>query len=71
MTRLAEVKIEVVLQRGCRFVDRRIAWVVQADGPFTMRTHERGNRSATYSARFDLDGLFETPVQANLARCGH
>ncbi len=49
---------------------RQLAWAAQAGGSLTVESHERNNPNRRYSATFDLDGLFETPVQPNLARCG-
>ncbi|MCY4618253.1 MAG: hypothetical protein OXD50_06835 [Chloroflexi bacterium] len=47
-----------------------LAWAAQAGGTFTVEAHERGNPDRRYTARFDLEHLFETPVQPNLAACG-
>lgn len=49
---------------------RQLAWTAQSGGTFTVEVHERGNANRRYTAMFDLDGLFDTPVQPNLARCG-
>ncbi len=48
----------------------QLAWAARADGVFTVEAHERDNPDRRYTSTFDLDGLFETPVQPNLARCG-
>ena len=48
----------------------QMAWAAQAGGWFTVEAHERNNPSRRYTVTFDLDGLFDTPVQPNLARCG-
>ena len=48
----------------------QLAWASAAGHDLTLETHAQGNRTQTYNAVFDLDGLFETPVQPNLARCG-
>ena len=47
-----------------------LAWAAQADGRFTVQARARDDHNQLYTASFDLDGLFETPVQPNLARCG-
>ena len=47
-----------------------LAWAAPTDGTFTIQSHARGDENTRYTATFDLDGLFETPVQPNLARCG-
>ena len=49
---------------------RQLAWTAQADGSLTVESHERNNPNRRYTATFNLDGLFETTVQPNLARCG-
>ena len=46
---------------------RELAWAAAAGDSFTMQI--RSGRD-TYTATFNLDGLFDTPVQPNLARCG-
>lgn len=46
-----------------------LAWAAQAGGSFAVEAHERGNSDRRYTARFDLAGLFQTPVQPNLVRC--
>ena len=51
-----------------RSLVQALGWAAGAGANFSVSFVSDG---ATYSARFDLDGLFETPVQANLARCGH
>ena len=48
----------------------QLAWAAQAGGTFTVQAHERENPGQIYTATFDLDGLFNTAVQPNLARCG-
>ena len=48
----------------------QLAWAAQTGGRFTVEAHERRNPNRSYTATFDLDGLFDTPVQPNLARCG-
>ena len=48
----------------------QMAWAAQTGGSFTVQSHAQDNPSEVYTATFDLDGLFETPVQPNLARCG-
>ena len=48
----------------------QMAWAAQAGGWLTVEAHERNNPNRRYTATFDLDGVFETPVQPNLARCG-
>ncbi len=47
-----------------------LAWAAQTDGTLTVQSHARDDTNSHYTATFDLDGLFETPVQPNLARCG-
>lgn len=47
-----------------------LAWAAQTDGTLTVQSHARNDANSHYTATFDLDGLFETPVQPNLARCG-
>ena len=49
----------------------QLAWAAQLGGTFTAQAHERDNPNRRFTASFDLDGVFEIPVQANLARCGH
>ncbi len=51
-----------------RSLVQALSWAAGAGADFTISFVSDG---ATYSAAFDLDGVFETPVQANLARCGH
>ena len=48
----------------------QMAWAAQSGATFTVQAHESGNPARTYTATFDLDGLFDTPVQPNIARCG-
>lgn len=48
----------------------QMAWAAQIGGSLTVEAHERNNPNRRYTASFDLDGLFDTPVQPNLARCG-
>jgi len=50
---------------------RRLAWAAHAQSSFTVEVHERNSPNRRYTAAFALDGLFDTPVQPNLARCGH
>lgn len=45
-------------------------WAAQQGELLTLEAHARNRPSQTYTATFVLDGLFETPVQPNLARCG-
>ncbi len=47
-----------------------LAWAAQSRGVFTVEVHARGDAGLRYTAHFDLAGLFGTPVQPNLARCG-
>ena len=47
-----------------------LAWAAQLSGTFTVQSQARDNQSEIYTAIFDLDGLFQTPVQPNLVRCG-
>ena len=47
-----------------------LAWAAQAGGSFTVQSQTREVPSETFTATFDLDGLFDTPVQPNLAHCG-
>ena len=47
-----------------------LAWAAQLSGTFTVQSQARDNQSEIYTAIFDLDGVFQTPVQPNLARCG-
>lgn len=47
-----------------------LAWTAQGGGELVMETYAHSGSSQRYSAVFDLDGFFETPVQPNLARCG-
>lgn len=47
-----------------------IAWEAQSERWFAARVWERHNTDRSYAAVWDLDGLFDTPVQPNLARCG-
>ena len=46
---------------------KELVWASAAGRDFTMQIR---SGTDTYTATFDLDGLFETPVQPNLARCG-
>ncbi len=48
----------------------QMAWAAQAGGWFTVEAHDRNNSNHRYTATWNLDGLFDTPVQPNLARCG-
>ena len=48
----------------------QMAWAAQAGGWFTVEAHDRNNPNRRYTATWNLDGLFDTPVQPNLARCG-
>lgn len=48
----------------------QLAWAAQSGGQFVVEAHERGNSERRYSVGFELAGLFETPVQPNLASCG-
>ncbi len=48
----------------------QLAWAAQSGGTFTAEVHERDNANRRYTATWPLDGLFETPIQPNLARCG-
>ena len=48
----------------------QMAWAAQAGGRFTIEAHERNSPNHRYTATFDLDGLFDTPVQPNIPRCG-
>ena len=45
-------------------------WAAQRGALLNVESHARNRPSQMYTATFDLDGLFETPVQPNLARCG-
>ena len=47
-----------------------LAWAAQTHGTFTVQSHARDDTNSYYTTTFDLDGLFDTPVQPNLARCG-
>ena len=47
----------------------QLAWAAQSGGTFTVEAHERHNPNLRYTATWPLDGLFDTPVQPNLARC--
>jgi len=47
-----------------------LAWAAQAAGALVVEVHERGDPNRRYVARFELAGLFATPVQPNLASCG-
>lgn len=47
-----------------------LAWAAQDGGELVIETYARDGSSQRYTATFDLDGLFDTPVQRNLARCG-
>ena len=47
-----------------------LAWAAQSNGKFTVQSQARDDRSETYTATFDLENLFQTPIQPNLARCG-
>jgi hypothetical protein len=47
-----------------------LAWAAQTDGTYTVEAHVRNDPNRRFTATFDLEGLFETPVQPNLARCG-
>ena len=47
-----------------------LAWAAQAGGSFTVQSRTEMSLNESYTAIFDLDGLFDTPVQPNLARCG-
>ncbi len=51
-----------------RSLVQALGWAAGAGANFSVSFVSDG---ATYSASFDRDGLFETPVQPNLARCGH
>ena len=51
-----------------RSLVQALGWAAGVGVDFTISFVRDGT---TYSASFDLDGLFETPVQPNLARCGH
>ena len=46
---------------------KELVWASAAGRDFTMQIRSGQD---TYTATFDLDGLFDTPVQPNLARCG-
>ena len=46
---------------------RELSWAAAAGDDFTMQIRSGQD---TYTATFDLDGLFDTPVQPNLAHCG-
>ena len=48
----------------------QMAWAAQSGGSFTVEAHVRNDPNRRFTATFDLDGLFDTPVQPNLARCG-
>ena len=48
----------------------QLAWAAQTGGRFTVEAHERRNPNRRYTATWPLNGLFETPIQPNLARCG-
>ncbi|MXV79898.1 MAG: hypothetical protein F4X58_13360 [Chloroflexi bacterium] len=48
----------------------QLAWAAQSDGWLVVEAHERGDPGRRYTATFVLAGLFETPVQPNLASCG-
>ncbi len=45
-------------------------WAAQRGTLLTVESHAHNRPSQTYTATFDLDGLFDTPVQPNMARCG-
>ncbi|MCY3923600.1 MAG: hypothetical protein OXG27_14570 [Chloroflexi bacterium] len=47
-----------------------LAWAAQTGDPLVIEARERGNPNRRYTARFELAGLFATPVQPNLASCG-
>ena len=47
-----------------------LAWAAAAGEDLTIETHAQEQAALKYTAVFDLNGLFETPVQPNLARCG-
>ena len=46
---------------------KELTWASAFGADFTVQARSGGD---TYTATFDLEGLFETPVQPNLARCG-
>ena len=46
-----------------------LAWQAQSERWFAARVWERHNTTRSYAATWNLDGLFDTPVQPNLARC--
>ena len=48
-----------------------LAWAAQAGDDLTIQARARNNSARVFTAVFDLDGVFETPVQPNLAGCGH
>ncbi len=60
----------VVWPEDSRAFVAELAWAAQAGGSLGIRAHERNNPNRRYTATFDLNGLFDTPVQPNLARCG-
>ncbi|MCY3569544.1 MAG: hypothetical protein OXH38_13020 [Chloroflexi bacterium] len=46
-----------------------LAWAAQTERWFAARVWERDDTTRSYAAIWNLDGLFATPVQPNLARC--
>ena len=48
----------------------QLAWAAQSDGWLVVEAHERGDPGRRYTSTFALAGLFETPVQPNLEKCG-
>ncbi|MDE2745016.1 MAG: hypothetical protein OXI41_03380 [Chloroflexota bacterium] len=46
-----------------------LAWAAQTGGALVVEARERGNPNRRYTARFELAGIFATPVQPNLVRC--
>ena len=57
-------------REGARDLIAQLAWAAQFGGSFTVEAHERRNPNRRYTATWPLNGLFETPIQPNLARCG-
>ena len=58
---------QVVWSPEPRLLMSELRWAADLGLPYSVSVVSQGK---IYTASFDLDGLFETPVQPNLARCG-
>ena len=68
--RWGDVEYKWTGAEGAAGLIAELAWAAPSGGRFTVEAHARGDAGRRYTAHFDLTGLFDTPVQPNLARCG-